>query len=220
MNLIGGLLDLFFPPKCVGCESTGAYLCKTCRGKILFTEQFLNEASKFAINMNRLYVLSYDKNRFLRKLLYKFKYKCIRGVEEVLGDFFVNFFRSDAWQEREKIYFLLVPTSKQRMKERGFFPMKRVLQILCVRLAEDFDFEICDFVKLKKDYKRQQALNREKRFKNVKDIFTLKNEKIKIPEKIVVLDDVLTTGATLNSLAGFLKQVGVKEIIGLVLIKA
>lgn len=65
--------------------------------------------------------------------------------------------------------------------------------------------------------KRQSKLSRKQRLKNRENIFSVRKKLQKIPETVILLDDVISSGATINSCAKVLKNMWVKVILVLVL---
>ena len=63
---------------------------------------------------------------------------------------------------------------------------------------------------------QQKTLSREERLSTIESAYSLKrNLKIPVPERVVIIDDVMTTGSTLEGIAKILKQNGAKEVYGL-----
>ena len=63
--------------------------------------------------------------------------------------------------------------------------------------------------------KQQKKLHRQERLSTIGTSYSLKQEVYDVPQKVVVLDDIITTGATLESCAKVLKEAGVKEVYGI-----
>ena len=69
-----------------------------------------------------------------------------------------------------------------------------------------------------KSTRSQLNFDKEERAENIKDSFSV-NKELKIPETVILLDDVVTTGSTLNEAAAVLREAGVKRVIALALAK-
>ena len=67
--------------------------------------------------------------------------------------------------------------------------------------------------------KRQSSLNLENRINNVKDVFSLTEKQSVKNKNVILVDDIYTTGATLEECAKILKQAGAKNVLGLVIAK-
>ena len=115
-------------------------------------------------------------------------------------------------------YLIPVPLHKTRKRERGFNQSEIVAESLGAELSLTVEKNILSRIK---NTKYQTKLTVEERKQNVAGAFQV-NDKQKIlkDRKIILVDDVITTGATLNECAKVLKQAGVKEILGVTIAKA
>ena len=144
-------------------------------------------------------------------LIYKFKYGLCKHIARSIYPFlFDKFINSDL---KENVDFITcVPISKERLKKRGF----NQSELLCEMLAKDFKID-CDSKLLTrvKNTLSQAGLTKEQRLKNLKSAFALENqEKIK-GKNILIVDDICTTGATLDEIAKLLKKKGAGRVYGL-----
>lgn len=108
-----------------------------------------------------------------------------------------------------------VPLAKKRLRWRGF----NQAEILAEIFSKKFNLEINsrDLIRVK-HRKAQAKLNEASRLKNVKNCFAWQGENLN-KRNIVLIDDVVTTGATLNECAKILKASGAGEVWGLVVAK-
>ena len=148
-----------------------------------------------------LVALRYEKNGLLKKLLVLFKYKYAEDLAPVLAQFLKNLLDED---------FLLVPVplDKRKLKQRGFNQSKLLAQELG---------PVTDCLKRKVHLKRQAGLTRKDRLNNLDGIFSLKAGFDLKGKKLILIDDVATTGTTLNECSKVLKEAGVEFICALVL---
>ena len=65
---------------------------------------------------------------------------------------------------------------------------------------------------MEKNIKPQSSLNKEDRIKNVENVYSIKNQEKIINKKILLIDDIYTTGSTVNECSKVLKQAGVNNI--------
>lgn len=70
---------------------------------------------------------------------------------------------------------------------------------------------------IRTEKKQQKLLNREERIHQMGHLYKIKRNKIKIPEEVVIIDDIMTTGVTLENCASVLKKNGVKKVHGVTL---
>lgn len=107
-------------------------------------------------------------------------------------------------------YIIPVPLNKKRMRIRGFNQAEKIASYI----SEYTNIPIIDCVKRNRNTKRLYALNKFQREKELKNAFEVKggSEKI-IGKRIILVDDIFTTGTTVNEISKKLKIYGVDEII-------
>ncbi|RHQ98264.1 ComF family protein [Peptoclostridium sp. AF21-18] len=107
-------------------------------------------------------------------------------------------------------YIIPVPLYKKRMRIRGFNQAEKIASYL----SECTNIPIIDCVKRNRNTKRLYALNKFQREKELKNAFEVKvdSEEI-IGKRIILVDDIFTTGTTVNEISKKLKIYGVDEII-------
>lgn len=224
------LLNLFFPISCVGCEKNGCVICDKCLNSISTIEnqqcptcRKFSDFGKFCSDdcrnrllldkcfFDNLIVCSrYDKNGLLKRLIENFKYTYNVNTAEILGSFFdrqkgfmYNFF--DQW------CVVPVPLHASRLRERGF----NQSEILAKNFCEKFNLPLsCVLIRDLKTEK-QMSLSRDERLINVKNAFSV-CEKL-VFKNFVLIDDVCTTGSTLNECAKVLKLAGASKVSAVVL---
>lgn len=113
-----------------------------------------------------------------------------------------------------------VPPRPERLKERGFDPVGRI----CQHLSKVGSVQVVPLLVRSRGTKEQKLLSRSQREENLKTAIFVKRELLgrlleggQVAPSVVLLDDVFTTGATLNRCAEVLKQEGVQEVFGLTL---
>lgn len=215
-NIYEPILNLIYPPRCGICGKFNLeFLCKKC-------ENYLKSQAKFEIQENQnikqyfdehVYIFQYEGIIREKILEYKFKEK------SYLYKTFINFLLKD-----KKIFEILksydtiipVPISKKRQKERGYNQSLLIAKEMSKRLK----IECIDNCLIKtKNIIEQSKLNKEERQKNIIGVYKLKNiEKLK-NKRIILLDDIYTTGSTVNECSKMLRQADVKKIAVLTLAK-
>lgn len=207
LSLKTAILDLFFPVLCLGCGRAGEYLCSGCLGQISRPKRKFADFLEPNFLDGVAVAADYD-DPLLRQALHCFKYKFIPSLG---GDLAKLFKEEDIKLWRDCLY-LPLPLDKKRMRFREF----NQAEILTAKLAERFNLKIASNVlKRIKHAVPQMSLGRAERLENVKDIFQVFGPVLS--EDVVVVDDVLTTSATLNEAARVLKSAGARRVFGLVL---
>ena len=207
MNFINSALDYFFPPICGMCgEINENYICNNYYENI-------KKIKKCVIN-------EYN-NRNFSKHLYIFKYEGIirnKIIEYKFEDkgYLYKMFAKIILSDKKTCNFIKkydviipVPISKKRKKKRGYNQSELVANELAQKLNQDI---WTDIIIKKKDNKPQSELNKLERIKNVEDIYEI-NKPIEVKnKKVLLLDDIYTTGSTVNEIARKLKQNQTQEI--------
>lgn len=102
-----------------------------------------------------------------------------------------------------------IPMTDGRKKVRGF----NQAELLAKHLAKNLAFECLPMLEKIRETKPQAEIkDREERLENTKGVFKIA-ENFSVPQFVVVVDDIITTGATMNEAARVLKKSGVKKII-------
>ncbi len=110
-----------------------------------------------------------------------------------------------------------VPLSKKRLVQRGF----NQSYLLASSVSKRLTVPLLDDLLLKtRDTPPQSLLTREERLKNQKGSFKVNSKYKKIPQRVVLVDDVVTTGATVNECARILKKEGVNQVYVITLARA
>ena len=166
-----------------------------------------------------------DKN--FQKLLYRFKYegnsrKIILNYKfkekSYLYKTFVNFLlKNEDFFNFIKNYDTIVPIpiSKKRQKERGY----NQSDLIAKEISKKIQIPYNNVLIKSRNIIEQSKLNKEDRQKNIKGVYDLKNKEIIKNKKVILLDDIYTTGSTVNEASKILKQGNVKTISVLVLAK-
>lgn len=109
-------------------------------------------------------------------------------------------------------YLAFVPLCYRKLLKRGF----NQAEVLARTISKNLNLPLYDGLLKIKETKDQANLSYEERLTNLKNAFALKN---KPPEKIILVDDIKTTGSTLKECAQVLKKAGAKKIIALTVLK-
>lgn len=196
-----GILEVIYPSegKCVVCKDEEARgICIKCRENITFS---IDDSS----------CVGYYKGT-LKQLILKFKYK----QDFVAGQVLVDLLEEKIRDEDKEYYLTFIPITKKRLKERGFNQCKYLADELAFRQG----FKVLDCLEKIKETKTQKTLDREERKQNLIGSFRLKNENQLKGKKVILIDDVVTTGATIEEGIKTLKKSGVLEIKILTLAKS
>ena len=111
---------------------------------------------------------------------------------------------------------LPVPISKKRYKQRGYNQTELIAREISKRAGIEL---VTNCVYKERNNVPQSTLNKEDRIENVKNTYIIKNSKIIKDKRVIILDDIYTTGSTVNECSKLLKQNNVKEILVMTIAK-
>lgn len=219
-------MDLLFPPTCAGCGYFSARFCSTCYSSVDSSPQINvcpccgNKlvSGKCIVCTENHFVIHGIKSWGIYKTSLKqavIQLKFHRNI--ALGDEFSRALKKIVLDSGWPVDLIIpVPISSQRLMERGY----NQAAILAYPLALSLNIPYLPDALLKHRESRSQiGLSYSERMNNIQDSFKAKSKKIK-NKSILVIDDVTTTGATLNACALALINGGAKSVYGLSLAKA
>lgn len=222
-NLAG---SLFFGHGCISCgrEIPDAYtsrlcedcikklepiccgaLCKKCGDRVDFSCETCKNCRdlKYSFNQNRS-MFYYDE--YSSNIIKNFKYVGKKFLAETIAKFMCNC--EGYFDDVDIITF--VPATKKRERERGFNPSK----MLAEQISKTTNIKLVSCLCKVVDGKNQAKLNQKERLVNLKDCFALFDssaDEIK-GKNVLIVDDVFTTGTTLNECSKALKKAKPKSI--------
>jgi len=238
MNIARFFLDILFPAQCIICEHSGKYLCDNCFRHTPIsrvdlcpfcqkTETFAGrvcnicENEKKKIYLDGVIVASYYKHPVLKETVYRYKYGFIRKLAWPLSKILLKKLYLLETFPFEKFVFAAVPLHHKRYRWRGFNQAELLGKNLKKLLSRN-DINVTFFPDLlvrQKYIKPQMKIHSTPdRKKNIIGCFSL-NKKFqnRVPKRIILIDDIATTGATLCECAKVLKHRGAERVWGLVL---
>lgn len=154
--------------------------------------------------VSALAIYSYDE--WIEQLLYRFKEQ--KDIE--LKNVFLEFYRLQLHLRYQGYHLVPMPSSKEKEEKREFSTLKEIFQIL--------DLPFLDLFEKRQDFKQEKA-HREERFKNRQEIILKKDIPSLHQKKLLLIDDVMTTGATILRAIELIKPLMPKKIKILVLSK-
>lgn len=210
------ILDLFFPKFCFGCQKEGSYLCYDCKSLLEISGFHRKFQTK---NLSDLYFTIEYKNPLIKKLIQSFKYEpLVKELSIPLSSLIIDHF-----QQIENLpnffQFLLIPlpSEKKKLKWRGFNQAEEIGK----ELSKFLEISLLGDVLIKiQETLPQVELSGKEREENIKGVFSLKNREKIQGKKILLVDDVYTTGSSVEEAARVLREAGAKEIVGVVIARA
>ena len=211
------LLDILFPIECIGCKKEEVWICKECLEKIEINKKGLQKPDVFPSELDGFFVASSRKDKILEEMIEKFKYRFSQELSEPLSKLLIKkvewIFENSLLNEN--LLIIAVPLHKKRYNWRGFNQAELLCKKVCKKIDLEFDNNLVKRIKNTKSQAKQK--NKKEREENIKDAFEImKNVNISV-KNVLLIDDVITTGATMSEIAKVLKKNGVLKVYGLVL---
>lgn len=209
---------LFFPPICLGCKGPvagdSALICTFCQANMPFTFFHLKKDNKMEMRFwGRINIvqatafLHFQKGSSVQNLLHYLKYE----HREDIGIFLGNWYGRELDQSRiyEQIdYVIPVPIHQKRYKKRGYNQVAKFSQCIARQIGKEYRGDILFRVK---NSSTQINRNREERFSHLERAFSWKNPGELIGKHLLIIDDIMTTGATFEACCQGIKNIeGIK----------
>ena len=215
-KIFNTIIDIMFPQVCSICGKLNKEgLCIKCRN-------ILEKLAIFQITKENL------QERYFQELISIFPYEGM--VRQLLLAYkfheksyiyvcFVNFIlKNEKIFEKLQSYdtIIPVPISKKRMKERGY----NQSLLIAKNLSKELNISLQVNCLLKtRNIIEQSKLNKEQRKDNIQNVYELKNGEILNNKRILLIDDIYTTGSTVNECSKILQQAKPEKIDVLVVAK-
>jgi competence protein ComFC len=223
-KLKGAALDFLFPPYCVGCGREGAFLCPACRqslpritppicprcgrpqpGGILCPDCAHWPAAIDGIRS------PFRFEGTMRKAIHQLKYQNLRALAMPLAEMLQEYL---AASPLDVDVLVPVPLHRKRLRERGY----NQARLLAQALGKLINIPVVDDVLARRRHTPPQArtANIAERTQNIADAFACRGNSLR-GRRVLLIDDVATSGTTLNACATVLKAGGAAEVWGLVM---
>ncbi len=214
-------LDFIFPRFCFQCttklESGELFLCGSCLEKLKFVtpdkvEFEYNKSLAEQSYVDLLYsLLLFEKDKPVQKLFHQLKYKEKIGVGSFLGNM-MAFYLAEKIGTLKPDYVIPVPLHRIKKIERGYNQSDKIAKKFAEVSGMNYSKKI---LKRKKYTKSQSMMHSKERKLNIADAFKVNKPDVIIGKTIVVVDDIFTTGSTLQECGRVLKIAGAKKVIAL-----
>lgn len=216
------LIDFFFPKKCVGCGKFGKDLCNKCFRELSIADQICPECGEES-------QMGWTHQRCKKEtgmdgliVIYDYRDERVKAViDGVKFDFNKRLIKSALknfrFETGEKFDFLVpVPLHYYRENWRGFNQAEEIAKVV----GQKTGMEVCGVLKRNRKTKQQSLiLDKKMRIKNVRGAFEVgsKDRKFLKGKKVLLIDDVFTSGADMRECTKVLKKAGVELVWGLAL---
>lgn len=211
-------LDWLYPPLCGGCQEPGSRWCETCQtlteripeticqicGVVLPNNGICPHCDQLRPPYKALRAWAKYNDR-IRNAIHRLKYAGDIALAEILARPLIQLVQKQAWQID---IVTAVPLGVSRMKQRGFNQSALLAFPLALGIGKSFRSKAISRVR---ETKSQVGLSASERSDNVKGAFQAKRE-IVAQKRILLVDDVITTGSTMTACTNALLQAGALEV--------
>ena len=220
------ILNALFPPACASCHRDGDFLCATClaslaRRKISrFAKR--ESVSEFENLRGVIYALDYAKNPQIQAAIKQFKYKFTEELAVPFAKLIAGKIGELGMAKGHRLVLVPVPLHPRRFRERGF----NQAEVIARAIQSEWPSGLCEVQNLlvrQKETCQQARLSKAERHRNLSDAFIMNTKFTQdcVPKNLYFLvDDVCTTGATLENAAKVLSENGFGRVYGLVIARA
>ena len=227
------ILNLVFPLHCLACRAPveesavwqvcGRCLddirpnprpwCRRCGRSVDFADALCRECRKMPGRHFKRNYSAYLYDGALKECIHKFKYGGISRLSGLFSSLLIDFIKDNPEILKDIDLLVPVPLGKNRLRERGY----NQSSMLTRPISEEFGVLSVDALAKKKSTPPQSELKRESRLINLKGAFEMRPDISVNGKNILIIDDVFTTGSTINECASVLKDAGAGRIYSLTL---
>ncbi len=214
-TLLGDLADVLFPASCAGCNRALArseeVICTNCLTRLPRFDDSQELENRLAGRIPVAAIagyLKYETGGLTQRLLHRLKYRGQRQIGLILGTQFGAWLRQQPfWQEVEAI--IPLPLHPTKEKKRGY----NQSALLAQGISDATGLPVLiDVVQRLRPSASQTRKSREERWLNVAGIFAVKDGTAMAGRHVLLVDDVLTTGATLEACGQTLLEAGAEKL--------
>ena len=223
-KLKGIALDILFPKRCVGCGSEGDFICHSCRQALLRIAPPIcpmcgrPQASGILCPDCVSWQAEIDGIRspfrfegVMRQAIHQLKYRNLRALAAPLAELLADYLITSPVPAEVLVP---VPLHKKRLRERGYnqsgLLARELSKLTSLPVAEDY------LIRQQHTSPQARTSNVGERYSNVAGAFACRNHGLR-NKQVLLIDDVSTSGATLDACAAALKAAGAASVWGLVM---
>lgn len=211
-TVLSQIVDLVYPPQCLICEDrldhAARQICVSCLCEFKLIGRLHSDFSVSGeIHLDETWPL-FEFDPAFQQLIHQLKYARRRKPLIVLLNFYEPKILGMLTEKPDLV--ISIPLHPRKLRERGYNQVDDMSRWLARQLETSFGDNV---VKRTRYTKSQTKLSAQERQENVQGAFKLQDEDAVRDAHILLVDDVLTTGATANAVAGVLKGAGARKII-------
>ena len=193
------------------------YLCGKCNLELQKQSEFQIESYTTEAGFRRKHfnehIYFFQYQGLIREQIISFKFKDKPYKYKAISKFIIeNYILKDSNTFKllnDYDVIIPVPVSSRRLKERGYNQAELIAKEIAKALGKKL---ITNCLYKTKNIVPQSTLNKEEREKNIKGVYALKNKAALLKKKVLLIDDIYTTGSTANECCNILEEAGTAKI--------
>jgi competence protein ComFC len=209
MAFLNTILELVFPSRCIACGKNGTYFCNKCLSLCPEAER---ESAPW---INPIFDYRHPP---IKKAIWFIKYKNKKKLIQIFasimyGRITEEYSELKVMENFKEPILIPIPLSKNRYRERGFNQSELLCrEILNLDKNKYLKIQKNILVKNKETEHQAKIKDRATRLKNLSNTFEIRNKELIKNKNIILIDDVTTTGATLNEAKKVLRNAGARKV--------
>lgn len=197
MSIIDEILAILAPNDCLGCSAEGRLVCKECIIALPVVETKTLDSPYISS------VISVTSYKGISKdLLWKLKSSGAQEAAKIMAECMTKLLPSE-----KNLIIVPIPTASNRVRQRGYDQAKLIARQISRKARHPYLNCL-----VRSGQAHQVGAGREQRLKQLENAFRVKNTELIKDSKIILVDDVVTTGASLELASKALKESGANEI--------
>lgn len=226
-GIISNIVDFLYPHVCIVSENSlpennsNRFISDEILSNLSSVNKNQLEELKNKVKANYVYSLfDFPKKSDFGKIIHHLKYSGMKSLGIFLGEHLSGYAKIQLEESKENFdYIIPVPLHKTKVRERGYNQSEFIAKGISEKLNIPL---LANAISRMRYTKSQTKLNLKQRAENMKNAFKLNIDKKELirDKNIIVLDDVITTGATINECVQILKDAGANKIFALSLAMA
>jgi competence protein ComFC len=220
------MLDWLYPPVCAGCATAGQRWCSTCQSKTLEVgKKVCQQCGEPSSNVGKCLLCRQAPPAFtavrswavyggpIRHALHGLKYRQNISLGDSLSIHLIKLYNQLNWNVD---FIVPVPLSSKRKRSRGYNQSALLARPLSLATGIPYKASLLGRVR---DTESQVGLSEKERLQNVRGAFSAQSKLVR-GKTILVIDDITTTGATIQNCAAALVEAGAVQVYGLTVARA
>ena len=222
------LKDLIAPKKCYSCNKEWHFLCENCLSNMSNFEPICysckGRSNSFEIHKNckkdvyydKIIILTHYKNKIISKLIKDLKFYNKKDIAEDFGNYLSELFLENEIYKNTDNYILIFPPMWFFKKLKRWYNHSEIMTKI---ISKKTNIKLwTGYIKKIKTTRQQSLLTRQQRLTNLDKSFKIANKKLDNVDKsvFIIVDDVVSTGSTINEISKILKEKWAQKVIWLI----